>query len=120
MARLWGWFRGITIPFTGVAIDFSLLQSIKTVSGAHAASCMVGTEETSCGKSCSVVKLTNPPSSAEIIECLELCLYPLIILYVSQRKNFTFRLEGKDSVVSTENRYGLGSSGIESRRRCGF
>jgi len=49
---LWGRVRGITIPSTEGATDFSLLQIIKTVSGAHALSCMVGTEDTSFGKSC--------------------------------------------------------------------
>jgi hypothetical protein len=82
------------------AIVFSLLQSIKTVSGAHTASCMVGTEDISCGKSCTVVNLPNPPSSAEIMESLELCPYPPASLYGSHIKNFTFCLDEKDSVVS--------------------
>jgi hypothetical protein len=108
VTRLCGRVRGITIPSTEGAIDFSLLQSIKIFSGAHTASCMVGTEDTSCGKNCTIVNLTNRPSSAEIIECIELCPHPSASLYGSHIENFTFRLDDKDSVVSTANRYGLG------------
>jgi hypothetical protein len=64
MTRLWGRVRKITITSTEGAIDFCILQSIKTVSGAHATSYMVGTEETLPG-----VKLLCREAEQSSIEC---------------------------------------------------